>query len=125
MESEHKPTINCHADGPAFETYICEHLAANPSQTWYSSAPTEQDRWPDAWCSICHQAYLSQNEWNEKNEGISGFASSATGVTVHIAPRVYVLKFRASKFLMVIMELRALWAEGRNRSRSCYNFLRV
>lgn len=65
-----EPKIECRVHGAAFETYICEHLAANPSQTWYSSAPTEQDQWPDAWCSTCHQAYLTQGEWNDKNEGV-------------------------------------------------------
>ena len=27
----------------------------NPGQTWYSSGSTEEDPWPDAWCSICRE----------------------------------------------------------------------
>jgi len=63
-----RSTIECDTHGPAFETYICEHLAANPFQTWFSSAPTKEDPWPDAWCSICHEAYQREGIWNERNE---------------------------------------------------------
>jgi hypothetical protein len=68
VEAMDRATIECDAHGSAFETYICEHLAANPIQTWFSSARTEADPWPDAWCSICHDAYQREGLWNEKNE---------------------------------------------------------
>lgn len=63
-------TVQCHTHGPAFQTFICEHLFANPEQEWYSSAPSEDNRWPDAWCSICHEAYKTEGEWNERNENL-------------------------------------------------------
>jgi hypothetical protein len=65
MESK---TIDCESHGTAFSTYICGHLAINPRQTWYSRARTEDNQWPDSWCSICHEAYLKQGEWNDNNE---------------------------------------------------------
>ena len=61
-------TIECETHGQAFETFICVHLAADPQHVWYSSNANEQDRWPDSWCSVCHEAYQQQGEWNEKNE---------------------------------------------------------
>ena len=62
------PTIECETHGQAFETFICVHLAADPQQAWYSSEANEEDRWPDSWCSVCHEAYQQQGEWNDKNE---------------------------------------------------------
>ena len=61
-------TLECKTHGRAFATYICEHLAANPQQEWYSEIPNEQKRWPDAWCSVCDEAFQSEGEWNERNE---------------------------------------------------------
>ena len=61
--------IDCDLHGKAFETFICQHLMENAVQTWYSIAPDSENRWPDAWCSVCHSAYLRENEWNDKNEG--------------------------------------------------------
>ena len=61
--------FECDQHGKAFETYLCDHLAENPSQTWYSTAPKAENKWPDAWCSVCHVAYLRENQWNENNEG--------------------------------------------------------
>jgi hypothetical protein len=58
----------CDQHGEAFQTFICRHLAENPSQTWHSTAPNAENKWPDAWCSVCHVAYLRENQWNEKNE---------------------------------------------------------
>jgi hypothetical protein len=31
-------------------------------------APNVENKWPDAWCSVCHVAYLRENQWNEKND---------------------------------------------------------
>jgi hypothetical protein len=61
--------ITCAMHGPAHKTYICEHLAANPVQTWFSTAPSPDKQWPDAWCAVCHKMYRRENQWNEKNEG--------------------------------------------------------
>jgi hypothetical protein len=61
-------SIECQKHGTAFQAFICIHLFADPQQAWYSSNANEQDRWPDSWCSACHEAFLQQGEWNEKNE---------------------------------------------------------
>ena len=50
-------------------TFVCEHLAENSHQAWCSSEPDDANRWPDAWCDVCDEAFMREGEWNEKNEG--------------------------------------------------------
>lgn len=64
-----KSQIECASHGQAFSTYICEHLAANPCQEWFSRDPEESNPWPDAWCKQCDIEFQEQGEWNERNEG--------------------------------------------------------
>lgn len=54
--------------GPAFQTFICQHLAEDPRQTWHSHRPSEGNQWPDAWCDLCHVAFAREGEWNGNNE---------------------------------------------------------
>jgi len=60
--------ISCDTHGESSTTYVCEHLIRNPVQRWYSAAPSEANRWPDAWCSKCNVEFLKEGEWNERNE---------------------------------------------------------
>ncbi len=68
MAYQQNKKIECETHGTAFMTFICEHLALDPRQIWYSHAPAKDNQWPDSWCSICHQAYMSEGQWNDKNE---------------------------------------------------------
>lgn len=61
--------IRCDTHGPGFNTYVCEHLVANPAQEWFSSDPTEDNKWPDAWCAACDVFFQQEGEGNERNEG--------------------------------------------------------
>jgi hypothetical protein len=61
--------LNCKIHGPAFSTYICDHLFANPRQKWFSDVATGSDPWPDAWCQECNDLFDQQGEWNDKNSG--------------------------------------------------------
>jgi hypothetical protein len=67
MAIEPEP-IHCSKHGEGFATFVCEHLVANPIQPWHGGYPTEESPWPDSWCSLCHQNFLKEGEWNEKNE---------------------------------------------------------
>jgi hypothetical protein len=58
-------SIECRTHGTAFEAFICIHLAADPRQAWYSSMPKEHNPWPDSWCSVCHETFQQQGDWNE------------------------------------------------------------
>ena len=59
--------IACETHGAAFKTYVCEHLAANPQQEWFSRDPEEGNPWPDAWCAICDEQFMRDGEWKEQN----------------------------------------------------------
>jgi hypothetical protein len=60
--------ITCDSRTAGFETFVCQHLVENPSQEWFSDTPTESNPWPDAWCTICNEAFKEQGEWNGQNE---------------------------------------------------------
>jgi hypothetical protein len=59
--------IECATHGNAFQTFVCEHLALNPAQKWFSQEPDDTNRWPDAWCAICDAFFQEEGEWNDKN----------------------------------------------------------
>ncbi len=61
-------TITCENHGEANETFVCEHLVGASSVNWYSAAPTKNDLWPSAWCKKCHQSFITEGEWNEKQK---------------------------------------------------------
>lgn len=60
--------VSCGEHGESFATFICKHLSQDPVQRWYTSPPSEDNVWPDAWCSKCHVEFLKEDEWNEKNQ---------------------------------------------------------
>ena len=60
--------VKCDDHGVGRETFVCEHLAIDPGQEWFSEIPSESNPWPDAWCTQCNQVFNEQGEWNEKNE---------------------------------------------------------
>jgi len=62
-------TTACSAHGSGTNTFVCEHLVVNPKQKWFSSPPSTDKPWPDAWCAECDAVYQEQGEWNEENEG--------------------------------------------------------
>src|SRR4051812_24093658 len=65
---EHRKQLNCERHETGFETFVCEHLAENPQQEWFSTLPTEDNPWPDAWCKSCDSLFQREGEWNEQNE---------------------------------------------------------
>src|ERR1035438_9277600 len=62
-----KSVTNCAEHGAGFETFICEHLAQNPRQRWYSAEVSDENPWPDAWCRSCNLVFELEGEWNESN----------------------------------------------------------
>ncbi len=60
--------VKCGDHGTGYETFICEHLAANPQQEWFSDSPSESNPWPDSWCAQCNEAFKEEGEWNVRNE---------------------------------------------------------
>jgi hypothetical protein len=62
------PQVKCDKHGVGYQTYVCEHLIAVPSQTWFSGDVNDSNPWPDAWCAACNNFFQEQGEWNDKNE---------------------------------------------------------
>jgi Family of unknown function (DUF6882) len=60
--------VKCDAHGVGYQTFVCEHLVAVPTQTWFSDEPNESKQWPDAWCAACNVFFAEQGEWNASNE---------------------------------------------------------
>jgi len=58
--------VECIAHGGGFETFVCEHLISTPAQEWFSSEPSAENKWPDAWCSACNAFFQQEGEWKEK-----------------------------------------------------------
>ncbi len=63
-----KQQIKCGTHGTAYDTYICEHLFADPNQRWFSQEPDAENPWPDSWCAACDVFFQEQGDWNEQNE---------------------------------------------------------
>lgn len=61
--------IECGVHGAGQLTNVCEHLAQNPGQEWFSDLPTPSKPWPDASCGDCDRAFQEQGEWNDSNSG--------------------------------------------------------
>lgn len=61
-------TVECPTHGDSSAAFICGHLVDDPRQEWFCAYPSEDKRWPDAWCGACDAAYQKEGEWNEKNE---------------------------------------------------------
>jgi hypothetical protein len=59
--------IRCSTHGVAFDTYVCEHLISNPAQEWFSEKPSEDKKWPDAWCATCDLDFQEEGEWTDAN----------------------------------------------------------
>lgn len=66
--NDESETISCDEHGESQATFVCEHLIAEPVQRWHCNAPSEDNRWPDAWCEKCDAEFLKEGEWNENNE---------------------------------------------------------
>ena len=59
--------IRCEKHGTGFETFVCEQLAQNAKQRWYSADVTDENPWPDAWCRLCNVQFERYGEWNSSN----------------------------------------------------------
>lgn len=60
--------VDCEEHGKGCATYVCGHLARGENHEWYSSEPIDDDAWPSAWCSKCHEHFSAEGEWNEVSE---------------------------------------------------------
>jgi hypothetical protein len=62
-------TVICGAHGETPATYMCRHVAHGSACGFHASAEDPSDRWPDAWCDLCDEAFQAAGgEWNEASE---------------------------------------------------------
>lgn len=66
--SDDQQTVECSIHGEACATFVCVHLLNDPHQHWHCVYPSEDNRWPDAWCDACDRFFQEEGEWNENNE---------------------------------------------------------
>jgi hypothetical protein len=59
--------VECNKHGTAKETWVCQHLLYNPKQEWFSTAISDDNPWPDAWCNECDIEFMKYGEWNDIN----------------------------------------------------------
>jgi hypothetical protein len=54
-----------HGETPA--TFQCRHLATGVACGYHASAENPADRWPDAWCDACQEAFQAAGgEWTDE-----------------------------------------------------------
>jgi hypothetical protein len=62
-------SITCSAHGETPATFMCRHVATGAACGFHASAEDPSDRWPDAWCDLCEEAFQAAGgEWNEASE---------------------------------------------------------
>ena len=66
--SDSEQGIECPVHGTTSGAYICSHLMNEPRQRWFCDYPSQDNPWPDAWCSACERVFQTEGEWNENNE---------------------------------------------------------
>lgn len=76
-------TVNCATHGKAFETFVCRHLIDGESKQWHSKAPSDDNRWPSAWCEQCHTFYLAHGGWDEEAEKQADLLSNVSLLCNH------------------------------------------
>ncbi|MEM7474781.1 MAG: hypothetical protein AAF483_07300 [Planctomycetota bacterium] len=67
--------IECDDHGEGYTTFVCGHLVRGENHSWHSSEPIDDDEWPSAWCSKCHEHFSAEGEWNEKSEAAADIAN--------------------------------------------------
>lgn len=69
--SEGKKVV-CGAHGETPATFACRHLTRGIACGYHASVDDPDDKWPDAWCDLCEEAFQEQGgEWNDVSEKVA------------------------------------------------------
>src|SRR5262249_54693015 len=72
-------SVICGAHGETPATFMCRHLATGAACGFHASADDPEDRWPDAWCDLCEEAFQAEGgEWNDVSEAGLGIKLQCT-----------------------------------------------
>lgn len=66
--SDSEKRIQCAEHSETVATFVCRHVREGVGCGFHVSACDADDRWPDAWCDLCEQAFQREGEWNDTNE---------------------------------------------------------
>lgn len=70
MSDSERVTCGTHGDTPA--TFACRHLTSGVACGYHCSADDPTDKWPDAWCDLCEEAFQAEGgEWNDVSEKVA------------------------------------------------------
>lgn len=61
--------ITCGAHGRTPPTFACQHVTRGIACGYHASSDDPDDKWPDAWCDLCEEAFQAQGgEWNDVSQ---------------------------------------------------------
>lgn len=64
--------VTCGAHGDTPSTFACRHLTRGVACGYHASVDDPADKWPDAWCDLCEQAFQAAGgEWNDESEKVA------------------------------------------------------
>lgn len=64
--------VTCGAHGETPSTFACRHLARGVACGYHASVEDPADKWPDAWCDRCDEAFRAAgDEWNDESERVA------------------------------------------------------
>ncbi|MFN0250130.1 MAG: DUF6882 domain-containing protein [Kofleriaceae bacterium] len=63
--------VTCGTHGTTPSTFACRHLTQGVACGYYASVEDPRDKWPDAWCDLCEEAFQTTGEWNDESEKVA------------------------------------------------------
>ena len=64
--------IQCETHGECEETFVCSHLLSGGAGLGFNrDEPSNENRFPDAWCDDCELIRASCGGWNEESENLT------------------------------------------------------
>jgi hypothetical protein len=61
--------VVCGSHGKTPVTFACRHVASGIACGFHASSEHPDDKWPDAWCDLCEEAFQAAGgEWNDVSE---------------------------------------------------------
>ncbi|HEY8227308.1 MAG TPA: DUF2199 domain-containing protein [Pyrinomonadaceae bacterium] len=72
--------IECETHGESEETFVCSHLVGNTAGLGFNrDEPSDDNRFPDAWCDDCDLIRATYGGWNEESEKLTKFQLLCAG----------------------------------------------
>lgn len=66
--SKDRERLECESHGPAYMTFVCQHLTGGSTALGFHFNDSSQAEWPDAWCDACDAVWEAEGELTERVE---------------------------------------------------------